>query len=29
MATVIDRASWPRREIYDFFAEMSDTPFTP
>ena len=24
--TVIDRATWPRREIYDFFAPMSD-PF--
>ena len=24
--TVIDKASWPRREIYDFFAGLSD-PF--
>ena len=24
--TVIDRETWPRREIYEFFAQMSD-PF--
>ena len=28
MATPIDRAAWPRREIYDFFAGMSDPFYT-
>ena len=27
--TIIPKADWPRREIYDFFAGMSHPFYTP